>query len=53
VTGLTRIKLLLAVAGVCVWGLGVRLQDDRITWLGVALLASAFLLRFAGRRDPR
>lgn len=52
-TRLTRLKLLVAAAGVIMWGFGVRWQDERVTWVGVALLAAAFFLRFLGRREPR
>lgn len=52
-TGLTRVKLLVAGAGIIMWGLGVRLQDRRVTWVGVVILAVAFLLRFVGRREGR
>ena len=54
-TQLTRVKLLVAGAGLSVWGIGVRYGDDRFRWAGVALLAIAFLLRLLRRRpadDP-
>ena len=42
-----------AGAGIIMWGLGVRFQDRRVTWVGIALLAAAFLLRFVDRRERR
>lgn len=52
-TPLTRIKLLVAAAGVSVWGIGVRQGDDRLRWAGIALLAVAFLLRLVRDRHSR
>jgi len=53
VTKLTRIKLLVAAAGVSVWGLGVRLGDDRLRWVGIVLLAAAVLLRLVRDKEIR
>ena len=50
-TPLTRIKLLVAVAGVCVWAVGVQMGEERLKWAGIALLAVAFLLRLF-KEDP-
>ena len=50
-TNLTRLKLLVGGAGIAIWGWGVRMGDDRYKWVGVALLAGAFLLRFVNRRE--
>ena len=44
-------KLALAVAGVVVWGLGVRMSSEMLRWTGIGLLALAFLLRFARGRQ--
>lgn len=52
-TSLTRVKLLVAAAGVSVWGVGVRLGDDRLRWGGVALLALAVLLRLFRDEEAR
>ncbi|MHB1222439.1 MAG: hypothetical protein ACYC2G_00115 [Gemmatimonadaceae bacterium] len=52
-TPLTRIKLLVAAAGVSMWAMGVRLGDDRLRWGGIALLAVAFLLRLLKDRHGR
>lgn len=43
-------KLALAAVGIITWAYGVREDDHRIRWLGIAFLACAFLLRFFFRR---
>ena len=49
---LTRAKLACALLGIAAFGVGIRLQDDRLRWTGLGLVALAWLLRFAGpRRD--
>ena len=50
-TQLTTAKLILAASGLVIWGYGIRAGQPFPTWLGVALLVSAVILRFAGRRD--
>ncbi len=52
-TTVTRIKLGLALIGVATWGYGVRVDDRRVQWLGIAFIAVAFLLRFVPTRPPR
>lgn len=49
-TNLTRAKLFVGGAGIAVWGIGVRMGDERLKWTGIALLAAAFLLRFLNPR---
>jgi hypothetical protein len=49
-TPLTIAKLAVAFAGVIVWGVGVRTGDQRINWVGIALLAVALALRFVKDR---
>jgi hypothetical protein len=44
-------KLALATVGIITWVYGVREDDHRIRWLGIAFLACAFLLRFLFRRS--
>lgn len=39
-------KVALALLGMFIWGYGVQARDSRVRWLGIALLAAAFLLRF-------
>ncbi len=49
----TAAKLMLAAAGLVIWGYGIRASQPFPKWLGVALLVSAVILRFVGRREPR
>ena len=48
--GLSRAKVAFAVAGIATFGAGVRIDDTRARWAGIALVGVAWLLRFAGRR---
>jgi hypothetical protein len=45
------IKVALATVGIITWAYGVREDDHRVRWLGIAFLAGAFLLRFLFRRS--
>ena len=45
-------KLVLAAAGLLVWGYGARAEVSVYQWTGVGLVFAAFALRFAERR-PR
>ncbi len=47
----TTAKLVIAVVGVAVFMTGVRLEMEVVRWLGIGLVAVAFLLRFIGRRN--
>ena len=49
-SAITSIKLALVAVGILVWAYGVRVDDRTITWIGIAFLVAAFLLRFLGRR---
>ncbi|MHB1298556.1 MAG: hypothetical protein ACYC0B_08525 [Gemmatimonadaceae bacterium] len=42
-------KLVLAVAGIVLFLLGIRSGVDLMRWTGVGLVAAAFLMRFIGR----
>lgn len=44
-------KVALATVGIITWAYGVREDDHRVRWLGIAFLACAFLLRFLFRRS--
>ena len=44
-------KLVIAGAGVAVFLTGVRTEIVYLRWIGIGLVAVAFLLRFLGRRD--
>lgn len=48
---LTRLKLVVAVVGLGVWVVGLRMGEDRLRWAGIALLAGAFLLRLLSPRE--
>lgn len=45
-------KLVLAAAGIAVFFLGMRIGVGALRWTGIALVAAAWLLRFASRRTP-
>jgi len=47
---LSHVKLGLAVAGIILFGYGIRGDDPRLRWAGIAFLALAAILRFLGRR---
>jgi hypothetical protein len=51
-TQLTTAKLVLAAAGLMVWGIGIQNGPELLKWIGIALLASAVILRFIGRKKP-
>lgn len=50
---LSHLKLGLAVVGIVLFGYGVRADDERLRWAGIAFLAVAVVLRFVGRRRRR
>ena len=43
-------KLVITVAGIAVSLTGVRADSSLLRWIGIGLVAVAFLLRFLGRR---
>jgi hypothetical protein len=43
-------RLAIAAVGVAVWVYGYRVDDDRIRWVGIAVLAVAVFLRFFAPR---
>lgn len=45
----TIAKLVLALAGLAVFFTGVRMELQPLRYVGIALVAVAFLLRFIGR----
>jgi hypothetical protein len=42
----TEIQLALAAIGVVVWAFGVRAEDPRLQWTGIAFFGAATALRF-------
>lgn len=47
---LSVLKLGFAMAGLATFGVGLRVDDARVRWIGIALVAIAWLLRFAAPR---
>ena len=45
-TALTQLKLGLALIGLILFGYGMRVEDGRMRWIGIAFLAAATVLRF-------
>jgi len=42
----TTIKLTLALAGIALFGAGIRLGNNSLRWAGLACVAAAWFLRF-------
>jgi hypothetical protein len=51
VTLLTSWQAVIAVAGLVVFGYGVRADSERMRWLGIGFLVVAFAFRFVKRRQ--
>jgi hypothetical protein len=45
----TVFQLALLTIGVIVWGYGSRIDDARLTWIGLGFFAAAFVLRIFKR----
>ena len=45
----TVIQLALLTIGVIVWGYGSRIDDTRLTWIGLGFFAAAAVTRFFKR----
>jgi hypothetical protein len=52
-SGLTQLKVGLAFIGLVLFGYGVRADNERMRWIGIAFLAAAAVLRFVGPRSSR
>ena len=50
-TRATQIKITLVVAGLAIWAFGARTGDGVARWVGIALIAMAFVIRFVKRPD--
>jgi hypothetical protein len=48
----TPIQLALLAVGLLAWAYGQRSDDSRLTYVGLAFFAAAFVLRFLKPRDP-
>jgi hypothetical protein len=53
VSGSASARLVLAAAGLVVWGLGIRADDSVLQYVGIGLLAAAVVVRFFRRPDVR
>jgi hypothetical protein len=51
-TNRTTIKLTLALAGIALFGAGIRMGNNALRWAGLACVAVAWLLRFSKVRSP-
>ena len=47
----TEVQLALLAIGVIVWGYGQRIEDSRLTYIGLAFFVAATVMRFIKRRD--
>lgn len=52
-TPLAMVKLAFAVAGLLIFGYGIRSDQPVVRWVGLAVVGIAFLLRFVGRSERR
>lgn len=52
-TPLTMVKLALAVAGLLIFGYGIRSDQPLVRWVGLAVVGVAFLLRFVAPSERR
>lgn len=52
-SGLTQLKLGLALAGLIVWGYGARTDISWLRLVGIGFFAAAAILRFFGPRSSR
>ena len=46
-------RLAIAAVGIAIWVYAYRVNDERIRWVGVAVLAVAVLMRFFAPRKPK
>ena len=46
----TQIQLVCVIIGLVVWGYGQRIDDSRLTWIGLGFFAAATILRFFKKR---
>jgi hypothetical protein len=52
-SGLTQLKLGLALIGLILWGYGARAEVEWLRWVGIGFLAASAVLRFVGPRSRR
>jgi len=51
-TSITKVKMAFAGAGIALYAVGIRLDDARWRYAGIAGIAIAFLMRFVKPREP-
>jgi hypothetical protein len=51
-SALSQLKLGLALIGLILFGYGMRVDDNRLRWMGMGFLAAATILRFVKPRRP-
>ena len=49
---LATVKLVMTIVGVGVFGAGIRWDQVGVRWAGIAVVAAAWMLRFANRDRP-
>jgi len=52
-SSVTQLTLGLALAGLVLWGYGVRADVNWLRWTGIGFLGAAAVLRFFGPRSSR
>jgi hypothetical protein len=52
-SALTQLKLGLVVIGLILFGYGLRVDHERLRWIGIAFLAAAAALRFVRPRGSK
>ena len=48
-SGLVLFRLLLLVAGMLLFGVGIRQGSDMLRWIGIGCIGGALVVRMAGR----
>lgn len=52
-TPLSTWRVTIAIAGLAVFGYGIRAENRTIRWVGIAFIVLAFVIRFFGKPKPR
>lgn len=48
---MTRVKIVLALIGLVLFGAGARLERSELRWIGIGFVAVAWVMRFARPRS--
>jgi hypothetical protein len=51
-TRLAQVKLIVALLGIAVFGYGIRIDSEVVRWIGIGLVALAWVMRFVRRKAP-